>query len=160
MATGELPSMFLPLLAPRVTCRKWSCCVCRVILGLEAISRGIRKASSSALLQMDFEGVNLAHWINVFGLSNSKELWRKKNLVFFFFSFEQLSLQLSVHCMEASRFTQQEMDVGKGASLGVAQQERGVLPTQGTWSHQQSNPLGQNWAAHLHLRLFLVPACQ
>lgn len=85
MATGELPSMFLPLLAPRITCRKWSCCVCRVILGLEAISRGIRKASSSALLQMDFEGVNLAHWINVFGLSNSKELWRKKNLVFFFF---------------------------------------------------------------------------
>lgn len=160
MATGELPSMFLPLLAPRVTCRKWSCCVCRVILGLEAISRGIRKASSSALLQMDFEGVNLAHWINVFGLSNSKELWRKKNLVFFFF------LLSSCHCSSpciAWRhlcFTQQEMDVGKGASLGVAQQERGVLPTQGTWSHQQSNPLGQNWAAHLHLRLFLVPACQ
>lgn len=92
MATGELPSMFLPLLAPRITCRKWSCCVCRVILGLEAISRGIRKASSSALLQMDFEGVNLAHWINVFGLSNSKELWRKKNLVFFFF------LLSSCHC--------------------------------------------------------------
>lgn len=87
MATGELPSMFLPLLALRVTRRKWSCCVCRVILGLETISRGISKASWSALLQMGFERVNLAHGINVFMLSNSKELWRKTALVFFCFLF-------------------------------------------------------------------------
>lgn len=135
MATGELPSMFLPLLALRVTRRKWSCCVCRVILGLETISRGISKASWSALLQMGFERVNLAHGINVFMLSNSKELWRKTALVFFVFCFfEQLLLQLSVHWMEASLF----YTTGNGCG------ERCI-----TWS----GSAGERWAAHTgHLR--------
>lgn len=60
MATHGLPPISLPPSALRFTVRKWCCCVCRAISGLEAISRSISKASSSALLQMDFGGVNLA----------------------------------------------------------------------------------------------------
>lgn len=66
------------------------------------------------------------------GCLTAKSFGGKRTWSFFFF------LLSSCHCSSpciAWRhlcFTQQEMDVGKGASLGVAQQERGVLPTQGT----------------------------
>lgn len=94
-----LPPISLPPLALRFTVRKWCCCVCRAISGLEAISRSISKASSSALLRMDFGGVYLAHGIHVFGLSHSEEQWQKAGAVLFFccgaYFFASASLNVS-----------------------------------------------------------------
>lgn len=59
LLSPELPRLLTPSLQFPLRKRCW--CVCRVILGLEAISRSTSKAKLISAVTHRFEGVNLAH---------------------------------------------------------------------------------------------------